>query len=232
MLLVGTDQEVRRKRKTKGGKYNEYTYYGTFAILIAGHEIENVLKVWFDRHLIYDASGTGPIFTLDSTMIVKHSSYFTFYNGADDQEIDERMEATDTVNFGAGTTPAYRGRAYLMFKDVPLEKVGNRLPQVSVEAQSVADPIYPYLTMATIYSPPNRLWGIGFSPNGSRVMWTDGDYFEIWDNTAHKRMASGNLGMSTGLAGVTPISNTGVFYRIADAGFMDTRPTATARQPW
>ena len=34
---------------------------------------------------------------------------------------------------GAANTPAYRGTAYVVFEEMPLERYGNRLPQLSFE---------------------------------------------------------------------------------------------------
>ena len=34
---------------------------------------------------------------------------------------------------GAANTPAYRGTAYVVFEELPLERFGNRLPQLSFE---------------------------------------------------------------------------------------------------
>jgi hypothetical protein len=58
-------REVKRRRKTKGGKFNEYTYYGTWAVAVAGHEIAAIRRIWFDTHLVYDLSGAGPVTPFD-----------------------------------------------------------------------------------------------------------------------------------------------------------------------
>jgi len=48
---------------------------------------------------------------------------------ADAQLPDPLIEAIE----GAGQTPAYRGTAYIVFEDLPLDAFGNRLPQLSFE---------------------------------------------------------------------------------------------------
>jgi hypothetical protein len=57
-------EDLREKKvtsKTKGGKYSEYKYFGTWGVIIADHEIDNVARIWMDKHLVYDMTGSGPI---------------------------------------------------------------------------------------------------------------------------------------------------------------------------
>jgi hypothetical protein len=130
-------REEKTKNKTKGGKYTEYKYYGTWANLICGNETTQVWRIWGDRHLIYDSLqprvhlfGPGPR--------LKPGEDIRFYYGTEDQLPDERIAARIEHDEGdASLTPAYRGVSYVMFEDVPLEYFGNRLPQVSIEASTV-----------------------------------------------------------------------------------------------
>ena len=61
-------KEVKQTRKTKGGKNNNYTYFGSWAHGLAIHPLEAVRRIKADGHLVYDASGAGPVtpFTLGS----------------------------------------------------------------------------------------------------------------------------------------------------------------------
>src|SRR3990167_7786082 len=136
-------REIKRKRKTKGGKYNEFTYYGTWAVAVAGHEISSIRRIYFDTHLIYDLSGTGPVTPFDFGGRGNVSDFITIYLGTTTQNPDPRMQATVEAEHGEGSCPAYRGTAYIVFKDIPLEKLGNRIPQISVEALSVDGDIFP-----------------------------------------------------------------------------------------
>ncbi len=51
------------------------------------------------------------------------------YLGDEAQAPDPLIESL----MGAGNAPAYRGVAYIVFEDLPLEKFGNRIPQLSFE---------------------------------------------------------------------------------------------------
>ena len=51
------------------------------------------------------------------------------HKGGETQEPDPFIAA----KMGAANTPAYRGTAYVVFEELPLERFGNRLPQLSFE---------------------------------------------------------------------------------------------------
>jgi hypothetical protein len=199
-------REVKRRRKTKGGKFNDYTYFGTWAVAVCDHAADAITRIWFDRNLIYDATGAGPISpfaigdtggglvggVIDELGIGDISQYITMYLGSDDQEPDARIAATVDAEFGEGSTPAYRGVTYIVFKDLPLEKLGNRLPQVSVEVVTSAADEFPYEERTAGYQ--SSVW-TSFSPDGKRAYWTQQDdvdpaitYVEIWDITARAPM--------------------------------------------
>ncbi len=186
-------REVKRRRKTKGGKYNEYTYFGTWAIAVAGHEIDDVTRIWLDKKLVYDVTGAGPTTPFEGEEGFNLQEYIRIYTGAEDQEADPRMLATVEAAQGAGSCPAYRGTAYVMFIDVPLEKFGNRIPQAAVEAVSQSTDIYPFETFPTITGQPNRLWNFTFSPDYSRLMWSFETGYEIWDVATRTRLVAGTF---------------------------------------
>ena len=52
-----------------------------------------------------------------------------WHPGDETQEPDPLI----TALMGAGATPAYRGTAFVVFEELPLEHYGNRLPQLSFE---------------------------------------------------------------------------------------------------
>jgi hypothetical protein len=205
--------EVKRRRKTKGGKFNDYTYYGTWAVALCDHEIASVLKIWFDRNLVYDATGVGPISPLSLADFGDRpageavsqlglgdiSQFMTIYLGTADQEPDPRMAATVDAEFGEDSTPAYRGVAYIVFKDLPLEKLGNRLPQVSVEVATAAEDAFPYEMRDAAVTPAMfGSYGVTWSPDRTRLYTGEGGPFEIWDVRARALMVSGDFDTSEG----------------------------------
>lgn len=196
-------REVKKKHKTKGGKYNEYRYYGTWANHVADHPIDAITRIWLDKHLIFDATGVGPITPLTKG---NWSDYLTFYLGGEDQEPDPRMAQTVDALLGEGSCPAYRGEAYVMFKEVFLEKFGNRLPQPTIEATKSAAPNYPWETFDYVTGKPTTLV---LDPSGNYMAWGTHDY-EIYDLATRSLMASPTF--SETIAGQAAISSGGLIY--------------------
>lgn len=230
-------REHKRRAKTKGGKYNEYTYTGTWAIALANHEIDGLTRLWLDKHLVLDLTGAGPItpFPVGSSAMgkkgtssfrsIKLTDHIAIYLGTETQLPDERIAATEEAKHGAGAASAYRGRAYLVFKDFPLEKFGNRIPIAEPEVVRSASGTYPKETIPTLVDPPNRLWNIAFATDYSRIMWLspfDSASFEIWDVAARTRIISGVLPTGGTLAHGPGIKEDGSFYVVGPA-FGDSR---------
>jgi hypothetical protein len=157
-------REVHTEEKTKGGKYQNYKYYGTFAICVADHEIDEYHKLWFDHHLVFD-SADSRVEEFDGTI----SSMMEFaaeamlhkgkaggmpgrlYYGTETQTADPRMVAIVEAEEGPGTCPAYLGVAYIFFEELPLENFGNRLPQVEFEVMGLTKSMIAALELVDIY---------------------------------------------------------------------------------
>ena len=104
---------------TQGGKatapsrtVNEHSYSISFAVGLCEGPIDRVGRVWADGKLI-DLKGID----------------YRIYLGDEAQLPDPKIEAVE----GAGSVPAYRGLAYVVFEDLPVGPYGNRIPQLSFE---------------------------------------------------------------------------------------------------
>ncbi|MEM9668829.1 MAG: glycoside hydrolase/phage tail family protein [Pseudomonadota bacterium] len=108
--------ETRQTERVGGGKGGprvaNYTYTASFAVALCEGPINRIGRVW----------ANGEVVALTD---FNHR----LYTGADDQSPDPLIEAIE----GTGCVPAYRGTAYIVFEDMPLEQFGNRLPQLSFE---------------------------------------------------------------------------------------------------
>ncbi len=89
-----------------------YTYSASFAIALCEGQITRLGAAWADGRLLDLSRYT-----------------YRLYAGSEGQGPDPLIEAVE----GAGTVPAYRGAAYLVFEDMPLAEFGNRIPQLSFE---------------------------------------------------------------------------------------------------
>ena len=184
-------ERIREKKKTskgKSGKYKEYSYYGTFAIAVADHEIDKISRIWMDKHLVYDMTSAGPISVMSGFFVGLQGSpvkltqgrNMRIYLGTEDQEPDPRMVAWCEDRYGPDSCPAYRGVAYIVFQDIPLEKFGNRIPQITVEA--VNDSNINYLWDSETVDSGSDL--IVFSADRTRF-YADG---WVWDAASVSRM--------------------------------------------
>lgn len=116
-----------------GNKNTTYTYDATFAVSLADcganfDAIAGVRRIWVTGKLVFDglASSTSAILQSDD-----FQSTFSLYRGGIDQMPDPRIQA----DLGIANTPAWRGMAYIVFNNLPLEDFGNTLmgAQVKVE---------------------------------------------------------------------------------------------------
>lgn len=97
----------------KGGPtYSQYTYSVSFAVALCQGPITRVDRIW----------ANGELVTLSEVN-------WRLYTGSDTQLPDPVIEAIE----GNGEVPAYRGTAYIVFEDFPLDAYGNHLPQMSFE---------------------------------------------------------------------------------------------------
>jgi len=108
--------EIRETERAGGGKGGprvaNYRYTASFAVALCEGPINRVARVW----------ANGEIVALSD---FQHR----LYTGTEVQEPDPLIEAIE----GTGSVPAYRGTAYIVFEDLPLEAFGKRLPQLSFE---------------------------------------------------------------------------------------------------
>jgi hypothetical protein len=130
---VDTD-EVGGKGGGPTQEVTTYTYFADFAVGICEGEIQGVRKIWADAVVIYDRSPQGDdesdsaygerIATSEQT-----AALMTVYTGSETQVASPLIESYE----GAGLVPAYRGLAYVEFEGLPLEKYGNRIPNLRFE---------------------------------------------------------------------------------------------------
>ena len=89
-----------------------YLYSASFAVALCEGPISGIGRIWADGK---------PLDLKDVT--------WRIYKGEETQQPDTFIES----KMGVGNAPAYRGTAYVMFEELPLEQFGNRIPQLSFE---------------------------------------------------------------------------------------------------
>jgi len=123
-VIWATDfrEERRVTRQGGGGKggggggggveVTEYFYFCSFAVALCEGPISGIGRIWADGKP-FDVRG----------------AVYRVHRGTEDEEPDPLI----AQKMGANNAPAYRGTAYVVFDDLPLEKFGNRIPQLSFE---------------------------------------------------------------------------------------------------
>lgn len=140
---------------TTGGKGSRgksrvktYSYYVTLAVglgdVVHTGPIAAVRRIWIAEKLWYDASATDADTIAASAQAAE---MFTLYTGDENQDPDPTIQA----DLGVANTPAWRGRAYLVMRDIPLREVGNTPAglQIKVEVVTVGEQVsYDYTVHA------------------------------------------------------------------------------------
>ncbi len=115
---------IERKKKVggkTGPKQELYTYQASFAASFCAGPAHRVLRIWLDKKLAYDATGSGEAIGVKGLI-------WRFYPGSEVQLPDPAVVAKDGAN-----APAHRGLCYIVFDSVALETFGNRLPNIEAE---------------------------------------------------------------------------------------------------
>jgi hypothetical protein len=110
-----------------------YTYFANFALGLCQGTILGIRRIWADGTLIYNTSSTATTPTIMGSLL--RAKQIRLYTGTDDQLPDPLIEA----HVGAGSVPAFRGLAYLVFEDFALAEFANRLPNITVEVVHVGE---------------------------------------------------------------------------------------------
>lgn len=144
---------VKKKTGGKGGqKKTTVTWVNTatFAIGLCRGPVVGVRRIWLGGELYYDAGSSDP-----GTIAASNAAAegFKVYLGTDTQDADPRIQA----DLGVANTPAWRGRAYIVFYDLDLAKYSGSLigVQAKVEVMQLGA-IYDYPVVYT--SSSSHLW--------------------------------------------------------------------------
>ena len=114
--------DLIESRSSSGGgkgspKVTSFSYSSSFAVALSSRPIARVGRIWADGQLLRGAAGD-----------LKVGGTLRVYTGVADQPVDPLLAA------GAeGTSPAYRGWAYVVFEGLHLADFGNRIPALSFE---------------------------------------------------------------------------------------------------
>lgn len=134
--MIAQGPNIIKKVEEQEGKGGPVTVterlYKTFAIRIGvgwNGPITGVCRIWEDEKLVYDIRPGSTILTESA----KFARGFRLYLGTEDQLPDPDLEAI----YGIGNTPAYVGRAYIVF---PKKDITDRRSISSYRFEVVGNP--------------------------------------------------------------------------------------------
>ena len=109
----------------RGPATNTYSYSSSFAVIVAARAIVGVERIWADGKVLRASDGTH-----------NFPATIRTYLGSEAQLVDALIAAAEGDH-----APAFRGRAYLVFEDLPLADYGNRIPNLTFEVVADAGPV-------------------------------------------------------------------------------------------
>lgn len=111
-----------------GASSTTYSYFGSFASLLCSGPIVGIKRLWLNSKLVYNIAEDADDATLSKSQEFANT-YARFYPG----DLTQGQDSLIAADKGINNTPAYRGRAYLVLEELPLEEYGNQFPAVSCE---------------------------------------------------------------------------------------------------
>ncbi|MBT8169869.1 baseplate multidomain protein megatron [Falsiruegeria litorea] len=109
-----TTQKVGSGKNKQKVQNKNYDYTASLAISLGEGVLANYGRVWANDKLV------------DLSDMINEGR-LRFYTGSETQELDPLIASIE------GGAPAFRGTAYIVFEDLPLEEWGNAIPQIKVE---------------------------------------------------------------------------------------------------
>jgi hypothetical protein len=143
----------------KGGpEVTTFSYTASFACYLCEGPIGGVLRIWADSRLVYDSTSSEPT-----------DFPFTLYLGTATQGVDPTMEAIE----GVGNVPAHRNIAYVVFTDLEMDQFNNRIPSLTFEVFTAAEPIpwrYSFWGASpSVFGDENRVGPGGSGPQSAAI---------------------------------------------------------------
>ena len=205
--------EVRSTQRSGDVEYVSYAYYGTFAVGLCRGPIEAILKIWANGDVIYN------ITTANQGIVQMEGLDIRMYYGAETQLPDSLMELFE----GEGMVPAYRGLVYVVFNNLPLEKFGNRIPNLNFLVVTKKEETLPWVEIEN--SGPFTSDNIIDVPYDHRFLVADGSIRKVLmkiDPISH-RVTQSMANPNFPYAAQIDIDEQGFIYADYEVGALDRR---------
>lgn len=202
-VIFSTKKREVKTEEEHGGKggpkvtSTTYTYNVDIAIALCEGPIVGIRKIWSNGKLVFDGSETADASSTVASSV--NAQGWKVYLGDETQLPDPTIEAT----VGVGSTPAYRGTAYVVFDH--LDCPNGQVPQLSFEvvasgAAAVSNPIFhqPPATAPTFASIVEKTAWQFVSQNGDASVTRIGPGFHTSEGTR-------DFSLPTGVSELAPV---------------------------
>lgn len=183
-------ETVHKKTKSAGSGKNKqkvktktYSYSVSLAISLCEGPVAGFGRIWFNGkvHDLSDMIADGRI---------------RFYTGSETQDPDPLIASIE------GSAPAYRGTAYVVLEDMPLDDFGNQIPNIKVEVFGKSGEVEALIEGVNII-PSSTEWGYLPRPvkkqsfaNSTGYLASNNVKTEGFENAVrHKQIADWTLSM-------------------------------------
>lgn len=138
--------EHRSTVGSKAAKQEQITYtyeLPGIAIGLCEGEISDILRVWVNDFLVYEAATDSDVVSGDPESLAYLNQQLAFYaknvtyriyKGTQTQTADPLIQSYE----GIDNTPGYRNLAYIVIEDLPLDLFGNSVPEFTFEVVAKA----------------------------------------------------------------------------------------------
>lgn len=129
---IDEHKRTYRAGKALGPEVTEYSYTATFAVAFAWNgPAAAITRIWADDKVIFDMRGAALDAEIAGTGVtgIADGATIQIYLGEDDQPPDADIQADK----GVTATSAWPGLVYVKIKDLPLDEIGIRLPNIEAE---------------------------------------------------------------------------------------------------
>ncbi|MBV8913790.1 MAG: phage tail protein, partial [Acetobacteraceae bacterium] len=112
--------------KRRGPDVTTHSYTVSCALLVCAGPVQGITRIWADTDLIYNSATLGAVTT---TLTNNGNPGLSIYIG-DELQMPNSWIVADK---GVGNVSAHRGYCYVVFKDLNLDRFGDRIPTFTFE---------------------------------------------------------------------------------------------------
>ena len=214
--LIWSDGVKHQKSNGKFGKGSggkgkaskpPYTYTANLAFSVCEGPVDQLLTIWANGAIIYDARGTARD-NQTNNLIGTGKYRIRFYTGTETQMPASLIEHYVDATNGPGSTPAFRGLAYIVIEGMDLTAFGNQVPNLHAEVTHAATSSLQTSILTNVTSPSfsTASGTVLFDYTADLMYVITGNGISVWDLSSDTEIRQKTWASISADAGTTPPS--------------------------